>query len=119
MRKTIALLILFVAVPSIAAVVTFDRVTTYTDGSPIPSAKVSTIQYRAYYGPSQTGPWTAGDVVTDNLAITAPDPDPAKGVTLWYTVDASLDGQTSAKAVPASKTVPYPTPSPPPGCAVR
>lgn len=117
MKKINVLLFMLASVPSMAALITFERVTTYTDNTNISSAKVPTIQYRGYYGMTQTGPWTAGDVVTDNLAITAPDP--AKGETLWYTVDATLDGVTSGKATPASKTTPYPTPSPPLGCTVK
>jgi len=105
MRKVIVLLVLFVAMPAIGAFIDFDRVTTYTDASAIPAAKIPTIQYRAYYGASTTGPWVTGATVTDNQTITAPDPAP--GATVWYTVDATLDGMTSAKAVPKSKTVPF------------
>jgi len=112
MKKTLILVLaLFVAAPAIAAFIDFNRVTTYTDGSAIPAAKVPTIQYRAYYGPSSSGPWTGGATVVDNLAISAPDP--VVGGTLWYTVDASLDGKTSAKAVPKSKTVPFLAPAGP------
>jgi len=117
MRKIAILLTLFIAAPSLAAVIEFDRVTTYVGGAAIPSVKVPTIQYRGYSGPTASGPWTTGAVVTDNLAITAPDP-PA-GTTWWYSVTASLDGQESAKAVPASKSVAFQTPAQPPGCRVR
>lgn len=91
-----------------AAFIDFNRVTTYTDTTPIPAAKIPTIQYRGYTGPSSTGPWTAGNAVVDNLAISAPDPAP--GATLWYTVDATLDGMTSTKAVAMSKSLPFQTP---------
>jgi hypothetical protein len=103
------------------ATISFDRVTTYIDGSAIAPAKIPTIQYRGYYGPAPTGPWTAGATVTDNVAITAPDPipDPPPGNTIWYTVSAILDGQESAKAVPDSKTATIMTPAAPPGCKVR
>jgi hypothetical protein len=117
MRKVAFLLALFISAPSIAAVIEFDRVTTYVGGAAIPSAKVPTIQYKAYYGPNLAGPWTTGATVTDNLAITAPDP-PA-GATWWYSVTASLDGQESAKCVPDSKAVAFQTPAQPPGCRVR
>ena len=86
----------------------FDRVTTYTDGSAIPSAKIPTIVYKAYTGPASAGPWTAGGTVTDNLAL--PALEPGAGQTLWYTVDATLDGMTSAKAAAKSKTVPFSLP---------
>ena len=111
MKKILVLLALFVAAPSIAAMIDYDRATTYTDSTAIPAAKIPTIQYRGYSGPSQTGPWTPSVTVTDNLAISAPDP-PA-GSTWWYTVDATLDGMTSAKAAAMSKTIPFPTPAGP------
>ena len=91
------------------AFIDFDKVTTYVDGSAIAPAKIPTIQYRGYYGVSPTGPWTPAGVVTDNLTITAPDP--AVGGTMWYTVDATLDGQTSNKGVAASKGIPFPNPA--------
>jgi hypothetical protein len=116
MRKVLILLALFIAAPSIAAVVEFDKVTTYVGGAAIPSAKLPNIVYRVYTAPGSTGPWT-GDLTSADNTITAPDP-PA-GATWWYSVTASLDGQESAKCVPASKTVAVPTPSQPPGCKVR
>jgi len=90
------------------ATIYFDRVTTYVDGSAIPSAKIPTIVYRAYTGPSDTGPWTAGGTVTDNLAL--PALEPAAGTTLWYSVDATLDGMTSARSAAKSKAVPFSLP---------
>jgi len=111
MKTIVVLLALFVAVPAIAALIDYDRVTTYTDDSAIPAAKVPTIQYRGYSGPASTGPWTPAGLVTDNLAITAPDPSP--GATLWYTVDATLDGMTSAKAPAVSKSLPFLRPAGP------
>lgn len=117
MKKIIILLALFVAMPAIAALIDFDRVTQYTDNTAIPAAKVPTIQYQGYSGPSLTGPWTAAGLVTDNLAISAPDPAP--GATLWYTADAYLDGQTSEKAAAVSITTPFLIPSPPRQLDVR
>ena len=113
MRKVLMLLAMVVLFAPLVfgATLDFDRVTTYTDGTNIPAAKVPTIQYRGYSGPSSTGPWTPAGLVTDNLAIAAPDP--AAGATLWYTLDASLDGMTSAKAAALSKTIPFPTPAGP------
>lgn len=46
-----------------------------------------------------------------STAIVAPDPPP--GEVLWYTVDAELDGITSAKGAAMSKTVPFPAPAGP------
>ena len=90
------------------ATIYFDRVTTYTDGSAIPSAKIPTIVYKAYTGPASAGPWTPGGTVTDNLAL--PALEPAAGTTLWYSMDATLDGMTSGKAAGVSKTVPFSLP---------
>ena len=117
MKKILVLLALFVAAPAIAALIDYDRVTTYVDDTAIPAAKIPTIQYRGYSGPSITGPWTPAGIVTDNLSITAPDPAP--GATLWYTVDATLDGMTSAKGAAKSKTVPFPAPAGPTVRGVR
>jgi hypothetical protein len=114
MKKILILLLAAVLVMSttaIAALIDFNRVTTYADNTAIPVAKVPTIKYRGYYGPSLSGPWVSGNVVVDNQAIPAPDPFP--GETLWYTVDATLDNVTSAKAVAASKTAPFPDPAAP------
>jgi len=117
MRKSVIILLaLFVAGPSIAAVISYEKVTTYTDGTTIPTAKQATIIYKAYYGATNTGPWTEG-LTSTGTEIAAPDPVP--GSTGWYTVAAVLDGQESAKAVPASKTVPPQVPNAPPGCSVR
>lgn len=93
------------------ATIFFNRVTTYSDGSNIDAAKVPTIVYKAYTGPAATGPWTAGGTVTDNLAL--PATEPAPGQTLWYTVDATLDGMTSAKGAAKSKSVPFNSPAGP------
>ena len=93
------------------ATIFVDRVTTYTDGSAIPAAKIPTIVYKAYTGPAATGPWTSGAAVTDNLAI--PALEPAAGQTLWYSIDANLDGMTSAKAAAKSKNIPFLAPTGP------
>ena len=111
MKRIIVLLVLFAAVPAIAALIDYNRVTTYTDNTAIAPAKIPTIQYQGYSGPAPTGPWTPAGLVTDNLAISAPDPAP--GATLWYTVDATLDGMTSAKGVAKSKSLPFQTPETP------
>ena len=93
------------------ATIFFNKVTTYTDGSAIPAAKIPTIVYKGYTGPAATGPWTSGSAVTDNLAL--PALEPAAGMTLWYTVDATLDGQSSTKAAAMSKNVPFLAPTGP------
>lgn len=114
MKKNIFLLLAWILAGSstaIAAFIDFDRVTTYEGGAAIPAEKITGIRYRGYTGPSAAGPWTAGNVVTDNMAIVAPDPPP--GEVRWYTVDAELDGITSAKGAAMSKAVPFPAPAGP------
>jgi len=72
------------------------QVTTYTDGSAVPAAKIPTIVYNVYYGTSPTGPWTLFDTHVDNVAATIPAAGlPAYGSTMYYTADATLDGVTS------------------------
>jgi len=93
------------------ATIFFNKVTTYSDGSAIPAAKIPTIVYKGYTGPAAIGPWTSGSAVTDNLAL--PALEPGVGQTLWYTIDATLDGMTSTKAAAMSKTIPFPTPAGP------
>lgn len=112
MKKILILLVLVVIVTSttaIAALIDYDRVTTYTDNTAISAAKIPTIQYKGWYGPTQTDPENPGPTVTDNQTITVPDP-PA-GSTWWYTVTATLDNATSAKAAAKSKTIPFQTPA--------
>ena len=79
-------------------------VPTFTDGTPIPATELAKIVYTPYMGDSATGPWTAGAKTAPGV-LTATMPDPAAGGTLFYTVDATLGKDTSAKAVPASKTI--------------
>ena len=111
-RVLMVLVLMAVFAPLVfGATIHFDRATTYTDGVAIPSAKIPTIVYRAYTGPAPAGPWTAGGTVTDNLAL--PAAEPSAGQTLWYTVDATLDGMTSGKAAAVSKTVPFNIPAVP------
>jgi hypothetical protein len=117
MKKIIFILCLFIAAPSIAAVVEWDAPVTYTDNTAIPAGKVLTIVYTPFIGDTFTGPWVAGNKTAPGI-LSATMPDPAPGATKHYTVSATLDGQESGKAVPASKTVPFQTPSPP-GCRVR
>jgi len=117
MKRLVVLLALFVALPALAATVTYTKVTTYTDGSAIPAAKIPTMSYQVYTGPSLTGPWAAANSGLDVSMLTAPDP--VAGGTLWYTVDVSLDGQTSVKAVAVSKSVPFKAPAAPSGITVQ
>ncbi len=123
MKKILFLLLaLFVAVPLIAqaASMMWQAPTNYADNvaTQIPAADQARIVYTPYYGPSATGPWTAGMTTAAGVTtVTLPDPGP--GQTRWYTVDATLDGQTSAKGVAASKTVPFKVPAAPSGITVQ
>ena len=82
-----------------------DRITTYTDGSAIPAAKIPTIVYRVYYGRSPTGPWTLFDTHVDNVAAEIPAAGlPVHGSTMYYTTDAIIDGRTSEKTPAFSYT---------------
>ena len=115
MKKILVLLALIVLVMSttaIAAVLTWTAPTTYTDTSAIAPADIARIVYTPYYGASATGPWTAG-TTTGAGVLTTTLPDPSPGATRWYTVDATLDGMTSAKAAAKSKTVPFRIPAGP------
>ena len=111
---TVVCAILLSASVVIAATLSWIGPTVYTDGIAIPAADQARITYTPYTGPAATGPWsarpsTAAGVTSANV------PEPAPGSTLYYTVDATLDGMTSAKvSPPVSKTAPYKTPS---GCS--
>ena len=123
MKKTLILVLaLFVAAPLIAqaATMTWQPPANYADNvaTPIPAADIARIVYTPYYGSSATGPWTAGTMTAAGVT-TAILPDPGPGQTRWYTVDATLDGQTSAKGVAASKTVPFKVPAAPSGITVQ
>ena len=114
----ILLVILLSPMTTNAAVISYELVTTYTDGTPIEASKLPTIIYKAYYSTQNGPPWADGASVVNASEITAPDPP--KGDTWWYTVTAKLPaGEESAKAVPASKTVALPPINPPAGCTVR
>jgi hypothetical protein len=90
----------------------------YTNNDPIPAAKVATITYKLYTGPALAGPWTLA-TTTAQGATTGTAPSPASGGTLWYTIDATLDGQISAKATAVSLTVPFQVPKAPTGLTVN
>ncbi len=98
--------------PAQAQTMSWTPPATYTDGSAIPAADQARIVYTPYHGNSSSGPWTA-DPPTAPGATSATVPTPAPGQTLWYTAEATLDGQTSAKGQAVSLQVPYKTPGAP------
>jgi hypothetical protein len=113
------LISMFVAIPAFPATLTWTAPTLYTDNTAIPAAKIATITYTPAYGSSASGPWTAG-TATAAGATSAVVPDPASGTTRYYTVQATLDGQTSGYATPpVSKTAPFLTPKSPTGLSVN
>lgn len=95
-----------------AATLSWTAPGTYTDGSNISTTDQGRITYTPYYGSSSTGPWTSGTSTLPGVT-TSTLPDPAVGATRWYTVDATLDGMTSAKGTAVSKTVPFKVPGAP------
>ena len=121
MRKVLMFLIVMVLLWSAdprAAVCTWAAPTNYapvppaTVGDPIPSAKIATITYKVYSGSSASGPWSLM-TTTAAGALSATLLDPAPGGTLCCTLEAVLDGQTSAKASAACKAFPQKTPEAP------
>lgn len=120
MKKILFLLVLFVAAPAIAAVITVTPPTIYTDDTAIPAAKTPTMTYTPMWGPVDVGQGTWPNVGSTGApgATTLNAPDPPPGSTYWYTVTVTLDGQTSGKGVAASKAVPFRVPGLP-GVAVN
>ncbi len=119
MRRYIFLAIcLLLPVMAFAGTATWTLPTEYTDATPIATADIARITTTLYYGSSSSGPWT---LITTTVAgaTTATVPDPARGATRWYTAEANLDGQTSAKGVAVSKTTPFQTPKAPSGFTIQ
>ena len=121
MRRSLLLIALFAMLlavgpllpaPAQASTMSWTPSASYTDGTPIPATDQARIVYTPYHGNSSSGPWTA-DTPTAPGVTSATVPTPSAGQTLWYTVEATLDGQTSAKAQAVSLQVPYKTPAAP------
>ena len=103
MRWVLIVALLLMPVGVTAATLTWEA-PTYSDNTVIPPDLAARIVYTPFIADSATGPWVAGNKTAPG-ALSATLPDPAPGATRWYTVDATLGNQTSAKAVPASKTI--------------
>lgn len=116
MKKSFAMciLLLLMALPAHSATLSWSAVTTYADGSIIPIDK--TVTYTTYTGPSASDLSTVQGTTT---ATSAAVPDPSPGQTMYYTVDAMVDGVRSEKAAPVSKTVPFKNPSPPTNLTIQ
>src|SRR4030067_1294299 len=92
-----------------AATLSWNAVTTYTDGSTIPATLPKT--YTMKSGMSVTGPFSS-EGVTTSLSGTVSEPSP--GTTKWYTVSCIVDGKESDNYYPAvSITAPAKVPGPP------
>jgi hypothetical protein len=119
-KLTVFFVLLTVAFPFVvnAATLSWPAPTTYSDATTIALADIARIVYTPYYGASSSGPWTAG-TTTAAGALSATVPYPAAGQTQFYTVDCTLDGQTSAKGTPVSYTMPMKTPSAPSGLTIH
>lgn len=122
MKKILALLLfLFIAVPAIPAVLTWNPSDTYEDSTLIPVDMQAQEIFITYYATTETGNWIEHSV-TGMGVLTAQVPEPPQGVTYWYTIETELVGLRSAKAAPVSKTGPFPPavpPSHPQGLAVH
>jgi len=117
-RFLIVAMLLCLPVLSWGAGLNWNAPTTYTDNTAIPAAKISAIVYKSYTGAASAGPWTLNSTTAPGVT-NATAPDPAPGGTTWYTVEALLEGQTSAKATAVSKTVPFLVPKAPTGLTVN
>ena len=100
----------FPVTTALPATITWIAPSQYTNNTPIPVEKITTIVSMIYTGTSATGPWTL-ETTTAAGATTGTASDPSPGGTTWYTIDSTLDGQTSAKAVAVSKSLPFQVPS--------
>lgn len=91
-----------------AATLSWDAPITFTDGTPIPAYDIGLITYQTFTGPTSTGPWQSDVITVAGLTTAAVSEPPQVGVLQWYTVEASLNGNTSDKAVPVSLMRPFP-----------
>lgn len=115
----LALVLLLSPIITNGASLVLERVTTYSDGTPIPDELVNKVKLKYYYADNGTGPFIEGTVTIDNLVFAIPAPAP--GTKVGYTVDSELEGVSSEKAEPQILATPLPPVSPPqqsPGCAM-
>lgn len=113
--RIIAALLAFVALPAMAANLTWTNPTSYDDGSALVAADIAstTIQW------SNTNPFStvAGSQVVNGAATSAVAPDPAAGSSRCYrvytTVIAAKGGQSSVPSNAACVSKPFPKPNPP------
>ena len=110
MKKLVTPVLLVIALPAFAAILSWSPPNYYTSGQVIFPVDKDYIMYMPYTGNSASGPWIPLSLTPEGAtSASVPEPDP--GTTLWYTVDANLYGMTSVKAAAVSKTV---DPLPPP-----
>ena len=114
----LALILLVVSSPAMAATVSWVLPTAYTNGNPILAVDQARTTVKIYTGNSSTGPFTLA-TTTAAGATSGAGPSPATGATKWYTITSNLDGQESAQYSPAvSLTIPFPVPVAPSGLTV-
>jgi len=116
MRKLILVVVILLAMAGMApaATLSWNAVTTYTDGTTIPGSK--TITYNAKSGSTATGPWSSEGTSTTTSKVVS---EPAPGATKYYTVSATVDSVESANPTAVSKSAPYLTPNPPTGLTIN
>lgn len=90
---------------SFPATLSWSPVTCDQFGLPLPTTFPSVVYYWPAFGYTPNGPWTGYPATTVTRATL---PDPKKGSTLWYTVQAEFLGKFSEYGIPVSKTTPFP-----------
>jgi hypothetical protein len=122
-RILMALVLALLSMPILSngATLILERVTTWSDGTPIPEELVNTIRYRYYYADNGVGPFIEGTATIDNLLVSVPELSPdvprgdftpfIPGHPYFYTVEAEHDGVKSGKAEPKQVAkIPEPLP---------
>lgn len=106
--------LLLIAVGAFAGTASWTAVTTYTDGSSIPSTK--TVTYNLKSSTSSTGPFTSEGTTTATTKATAL---PSAGTSKYWVVSAIVDGKESADSSPPFPyNAPYKTPANPVGLKI-
>lgn len=103
------------AAPAMAATITWQNPTSFSDGSPLVAADIASTTVE--YSNGTTFGTVAGQVVVTGSVTTATAPDPAAGASRCYraktTVVAGKGGQTSDPSNVFCKAVPFPKPNAP------
>lgn len=115
------LLSLLISIPAAADVVktfSWSPDTVYVDGSPIAAADQAKIVYNVYFRPLG-GAWAiAATSAPGAITWTGTVAGINRGTAYEYTMDATLNGQTSAKAPTITWTDPFLAPAVPTGFTI-